>query len=146
MQIDGIDRDALLRSINKLKATLAHAEGLLASLDGQPGAVLTPRPNGRLQAGPRRDIMSAIKAATPKSKQQKGARFTKPELRDWIMASAHRDALMKNGAPDKNDPLASWFARNADPKRVKSPLLRVAKKHDGNKPAVYELTRGLEEA
>jgi hypothetical protein len=144
MQLDGINREQLVASIKRLEGTLGHARALLASMDGDDTVLVPEKQTGKLML--RRDLLGAIRAVVPKDKRGKGSRCQKPWLRDLLLAHPeHRYVLMRDGKPDELDPLSSWYARNSDPKRVSKPLLKQVKKANGQTPAIYELTRGLDD-
>jgi hypothetical protein len=145
MQLDGINREQLVASIKRLEGTLGHARALLASMDGDDTVLVPEKATGKLIL--RRDLYGAIKAVVPKDKRSKGSQWTMPWLRDLIMNHPeHRHTLLRDGRPDPNLPLTSFFSRNSDPKRVKHPLLKMTKKAQGQNSATYQLLRGLDDS
>lgn len=136
--------EQLDRTIEKMEKGLAHARNLRDFIAQTGPQTLTNASQG-VQLTARRDMLGTLKQVVPKELQKKGARWTKPAIRQFIIKGGKGDLLMRNGTVDKSDPLGSFMARNSDPEKMQHPLLKKVKEQRGTTPGEYVLTRNLEE-
>lgn len=136
--------EQLDRTIEKMEKGLAHARNLRDFIAQTGPQTLTNASQG-VQLTARRDMLGALRDCLPEPLKKKGAHWQKPVIREHILKAGKGDLLMRNGKPDKSDPLSSFMARNSDPKKMKHPLLKKIKEQQGVRPATYALTRALED-